>query len=663
MSETAPLSLGSQLGRLGRHSLIYGIGGLVSRIVAVLLLPLYTHYLTPADYGKIETLIALTTVLGIILRAGISSAFFRFYFDAEGDVARRTVLRTSFWFTMGAGTLGLLLLLVFAQPVSDFLFGTTNAANLVRAAGVALWASVNYEQLTSLFRVEERSVAFVCASLANVFITIGLTLVLVVSLDKGAIGVIVGNFSGTLIVYFALLGFRREQLGLQFDRGLLREMNRFGIPLVPTALFLWITNFSDRFFLVKLSDVSEAGLYSVGVRVASAMVLLLTAFRMAWPAFAYSIRDEDEAKRTYAYVLTYLTVVTAWVALALTLFAPWLVDLLATPRFAESYRVVGPLSFAAVAFAAYIVVAIGVGRIRRTQFNWVVTGAAAIVNVALNLALIPPYGMIGAAIATVAAYVTMAVGMAWWSQRIYPVPYQWRRVVTAAAAAVGLAVLGKGLDVGFGAAFALCAGLPAGARGAGLHEPRGAPPARAARHALEQCLLEQEDVQADDHRRDRGRHDRRRPPVDERAHQLRSRQNQSSGINANGIPNESATWLSTSAREASTPAAMMISAGAIVIARRRNSGIRRRMKPCITICPASVPTLDDESPDARSATPKRRFACPPSCASSWSATCTRSSPTSVRPCSWKTAAAMISMLMLTTPAIPIAIITSTSSNR
>jgi O-antigen/teichoic acid export membrane protein len=460
VSETAPTSLGGQLGRLGRHSLIYGIGGLVSRIVAVLLLPVYTHYLTPADYGKIETLIALTAVLGIILRAGISSAFFRFYFDAADDTARRTVLRTSFWFTMGAGTLGLALLLVFAAPLSDMLFGTTSAANLVRAAGVALWASVNYEQLTSLFRVEERSVAFVCASLANVFLTIGITLVLVVWLDKGAVGVIVGNFSGTLIVYFALLGFRREQLGLQFDRGLLREMNRFGIPLVPTALFLWVTNFSDRFFLVKLADVSEAGLYSVGVRVASAMVLLLTAFRMAWPAFAYSIRDEDEAKRTYAYVLTYLTLVTAWVALGLTLFAPWLVDLLAAPRFAESSRVVGPLSFAAVAFAAYIVVAIGVGRIRRTQFNWIVTGAAAVVNVALNLTLIPRYGMMGAAVATVAAYVTMAIGMAWWSHRIYPVPYQWRRVATAAFTAVGLAVLGKAVDVGLPGAVALCAVYP-----------------------------------------------------------------------------------------------------------------------------------------------------------------------------------------------------------
>jgi len=461
MSATGtPMTLGGQLGRLGRHSLIYGIGGLVSRVVAVLLLPVYTHYLTPADYGKIETLIALTTVLGIVLRAGISSAFFRFYFDATDPAARRTVLRTSFWFTMGGGTLGLALLLAFADPISDLLFGTTNAANLVRAAGVALWATVNYEQLTSLFRVEERSVAFVCASLANVFLTIAITLVLVVWLEKGAVGVIVGNFSGTLIVYLALLGFRREQLGLQFDRGLLREMNRFGIPLVPTALFLWVTNFSDRFFLVKLSDVSEAGLYSVGVRVASAMVLLLTAFRMAWPAFAYSIRDEDEARRTYAYVLTYMTLVTSWVALGLTLFAPWLVDLLAASRFAESSRVVGPLSFAAVAFGAYIVVAIGVGRIRRTQFNWVVTGAAAAVNVALNLTLIPRYGMMGAAVATVAAYVTMAIGMAWWSQRIYPVPYQWRRVVTAAFAAVGLAVLGKVLDIGLPGAVVLCAVYP-----------------------------------------------------------------------------------------------------------------------------------------------------------------------------------------------------------
>ena len=125
------------------------------------------------------------------------------------------------------------------------------------AAFVGLWAGMNYEQLTSLFRVEERSVAFVSASLANIFLTIGATLLLVVALDKGPIGVIVGNFIGTLAVYSVLVGYRREQLGLEFDRGLLREMNRFGVPLVPTALFLWVTNFSDRLFLVKLADTER----------------------------------------------------------------------------------------------------------------------------------------------------------------------------------------------------------------------------------------------------------------------------------------------------------------------------------------------------------------------------------------------------------------------
>jgi O-antigen/teichoic acid export membrane protein len=454
------MSLGSELRRLGKHSAIYGLGGLVSRILAVLLLPLYTRYLSPSDYGKVETLIALTTVIGIVLRMGIHAAFFRFYFDSAEPEHRRLVLRTSFWFTMAMGTAGLVAGLLLSAPIADALFGSSDDSELVMASFVGLWAGMNYEQLTSLFRVEERSVAFVSASLANILLTIGATLILVVALDQGPIGVIVGNFTGTLLVYAALVGYRREQLGLQFDRSLLREMNRFGVPLIPTALFLWVTNFSDRLFLVRLADTTEVGLYSVGVRIASAMVLLLTAFRLAWPAFAYSIEDEREAKRTYAYVLTYLVVLTTWVAAGLALLSPWIVSWIAAPAFDESSRVVGPLAFAAVAFGAYIVVAIGVGRARRTQFNWVVTGAAAAVNVALNLLLIPPYGMMGAAVATIAAYATMFAGMAWWAQRIYPVPYQWRRVGTAALVGAALVVAGKLLEANLPVAFLLALVYP-----------------------------------------------------------------------------------------------------------------------------------------------------------------------------------------------------------
>jgi O-antigen/teichoic acid export membrane protein len=452
------MTLGAQLRRLGRHSAVYGIGGIVSRVLAVLLLPLYTRYLTTEDLGAVGIVVAVSAIAVTILRLGISSAFFRFYFDSA-DLARRLlVVRTSFWFTMGMATVGLAAGVLLAPQLAALL--GLDDANLVRAGAVAVWAQMNYEQLTALFRAEERSTEFVLASLANVGLTIGATVLLVVGLEQGALGVIAGNFTGTLLVYLALLGVHREQLGLQFSRPLLREMNRFGMPLVPAALALVAINFSDRFFLVHIAGLAENGLYEIGVRIASAMVLLLTAFRTAWPAFAYSIHDDREAKQAYAFVLTYLVVVASWAALGLGLLAPWLVRLLATPEFYAGSRVVGVLAFALVAYAAYVVMAIGVGRARRTQFNWVITGLAAALNVVLNLVLIPPYGMMGAAVATAGAYALMFVLMTWYAQRVFPTPYQWRRVLTAAGTGVALLVTGKLVDGGLAVAIALALVYP-----------------------------------------------------------------------------------------------------------------------------------------------------------------------------------------------------------
>ena len=454
------MALGAQVKRLGKHTAVYGLGGLVSRILAVLLLPLYTTYLGPRGFGKIETVVAFTTVLVIVLRMGISSAFFRFYFDTKDEAHRTLVVRTSFWFTMGMATLGLVVGWALAPQISHLLFTTDSKANVVRAALVLLWAQMNYEQLTSLFRVEERSVSYVAATLANVIITVVATILLVAVWHKGAVGVIAGNFTGTLAVFFVLLAYRRFQLGLEFNRPLFRQMQRFGLPLVPSGIALWVIDLSDRFFIVHMKGLTENGLYSIGVRIASAIVLLLTAFRMAWPAFAYSIEDDREAQRTYSFVLTYVVYVCCWLALALGLLAPWIVKLITTKPFYPAQNVVAPLAFGVAAFGAYVVVQIGTGRARQTRSNWLVTGAAAAVNVTLNLVLIPPYGRMGAAIATVVAYTLLFIGMAWRAHRVFPVPYQWRRVATVGLAAVGLTVLGKVLDVPLGVALLLTAAFP-----------------------------------------------------------------------------------------------------------------------------------------------------------------------------------------------------------
>jgi len=462
--------LGYELKRLGKHSAVYGLGGLVSRILATLLLPLYTHYLPPNSYGRVEIVTATTAVAAIALQLGIASAFFRFYFDEKTEAGKLTVIRTSFWFTMSMSTLGLVVGVVFAGPIGHWL-GLGHDPTLVRAGAVGLWAQTNYQQLTALFRVEERSVQYAIASVCNVLITVAAMVVFVAVFHWGAVGLVVGNFTGTLVVYAALVAYRTEQLGLEFDRPLLRKMQVFGLPLVPSAIALWTINWVDREFVVWYKGLAEAGVYSAAVKIASVITFVMVAFRTAWPAFAYSIEDDRDARRTYAFVLTYLLTFASWCALALGALAPWWVRLLTSPHYTRAEKGVALLAFAGAVYAGYTVLAIGSGRARRTQLNWVVTGVGAAVNVGLNFWLIPRWGMVGASISTAAAYVVLFVGMTLYAQHVYPVPYQWRRIVTCVGAAVGLTVAARAAHLPLAPSFLLVLAYPVALAALGFYLP------------------------------------------------------------------------------------------------------------------------------------------------------------------------------------------------
>jgi O-antigen/teichoic acid export membrane protein len=450
----------ADLTRLLRHSAVYGLAGLASRVASVLLLPFLTRALGTGGYGRIETMVALVALLVPILRAGVATAFFRFYFEQPAGTTRDDVVRTSFWFcVLGAGA-GLGAGLIAAPWLAGALLGGAEHAALVRVAFVLLAVQLLYEQLTALYRVEERSAAFVVASLANLAVTVGATLLLVFALDRGATGALLGNAAGTTIVGAVLIWQRRRALAPRLDRRLVRAMNRFGLPLLPAGIAIWAIDFSDRLLLARLTDQDEVGLYAVGVKVASAMVLVQLAFRTAWPAFAYGLEESAESRRTLAAVLTMTVTGGLGLALALGLLAPWLVDLLAAPAFAESERVVAPLALAGVLLVAYTTLSIAASRAGETGRYWRVAAAGAAVNLGLNAVLIPAYGMEGAAAATVAAYVVLVAGMARLAQRLYPVPYAWRALAAAGALAVALYAGGRALEVSLAGALAISAAYP-----------------------------------------------------------------------------------------------------------------------------------------------------------------------------------------------------------
>jgi O-antigen/teichoic acid export membrane protein len=222
---------------------------------------------------------------------------------------------------------------------------------------------------------------------------------------------------------------------------------------------------------VHYKGLTETGVYSAAIKVASVITFVMVAFRTAWPAFAYSIADDREARRTYAYVLTYLLSIAFWIALALGALAPWLVALLTTPLYQRADTGVPLLAFAFALYAGYTVLAIGSGRARRTQFNWVVAGFGAGVNIALNFWLIPRYGMVGAALSTLIAYGCLFAGMTAYAQSVYPVPYQWRRLATAAAAAAGLTVAARAAHLSLVPSLAVVLGYPVTLLALGFFHP------------------------------------------------------------------------------------------------------------------------------------------------------------------------------------------------
>lgn len=429
------------LRRLATTGAAYTAASILSKLIAVALLPLYTRYLTPADYGAAEVLFAAVVAASIVIRFGVIEAVLRFYYKAGEEPGE--VVATSFAALFWLGTAAALVALPFAGPISEALLDEP-APDLARIAIGGLWVLTLHEYLLTLFRLEERARAFFTVTIANVLVAIALTVVLVVGQDEGARGLLLGSYVSGALFVLGLIVVHRRRLSLWVDRALLRRMLRFGLPTMPAELSLYALNFVDRIIIVRTVGLAEAGLYSLAIKFAQAVNVLVRGFQLAWPPLAYSIRDDEEARRAYAAVVTWFLAACAFVVAGMWLFSRWIARALAAPEFFQSYEAVGLISTAVTLYALYMVLLVILGRTGRTEFNFPATIAALVANVALNLILVPPLGIVGAGLALVASYVVVVALMYGFTQRLFPVPYEWGRllrVVLVAAVLVGLAEL------------------------------------------------------------------------------------------------------------------------------------------------------------------------------------------------------------------------------
>lgn len=429
------------LRRLATTGAAYTAASILSKLIAVALLPIYTHYLTPADYGAAEVMFAAIVAASIVVRLGTIEALLRFYYaDGEDPDA---VVKSSFAALFWTATIGALIALPFARPISEALLVHSDPS-LARIAIGGLWVLTLFEFLLTLFRLEERARPYFLVTIANVLMTIPVTLALVAGAGEGAEGLLIGSYGTGAVFVLGLLVIHRRRLSLTWNGRLISRLLRFGMPTMPAELSLYSLNLIDRIILVRSAGLAEAGLYSLGVKFAQGVNVLVRGFQLAWPPLAYSIRDDDEARRAYAVIVTWFTAGCTFFVTGLWLLSRWIVRALAAPDFYGSFKVIGLIATGVTLYALYMVLVVILGRTGRTGFNLPATLVATVVNVVLNLVLIPPLGIVGAGLALVASYVVVLALMYGFTQRLFPVPYEWGRllrVIGAAAILVGGAEL------------------------------------------------------------------------------------------------------------------------------------------------------------------------------------------------------------------------------
>ena len=456
------------LKRLVSSLAAYQVADVVSKFIAVLLLPVYTRYIAPAGYGVVELLANGVILISILVRFGMIESFLRFYYSDADQERRDALARRATGVLLLTTTIVSIVLAVFAAPLSKVVLGYRDPA-IFRIAVLGLWAFTNLEMAYALLRVDERLRAYATATLINVGLTIGASVALVVVLGQGAKGLLLGNYGASTVVLVGVWWTLRDRLRLRHHPGVETHgvLVRFGLPTVPAEASVYALSIVDRYYIFHhgVSGPKQAGLYSIAVKLAGAVAFIVRAFQYAWPPLAYSVRDDAEAARLYGLVTTYYLFVSGMVVAGLALLGRWVLRLLAAPSFFDAYKALPWVALGWALYGLWVVFLVIAGRAKVTTRNFPAALAGLVANVVLLLVLVPSHGIAGAGVALCGAYVVMIGVMHLLTRRAFAAAFEWRRLIQLALVLGGMAAAGELLlpthgIVGFIARAAVLAAMP-----------------------------------------------------------------------------------------------------------------------------------------------------------------------------------------------------------
>lgn len=416
--------ISSELGFLLKHSSIYGIGNILSKLVAFILLPLYTRYLTPQDYGVLELLDVTTGMIGIVVSIGIAEALSRFYYTYEKDKDRNTVVSTAYIITVTIGIISALIFIGISEYLAELILDSKKYTIYFELSFLALVIGLIIDLGQVYLRILQRSVMFISISMIHLVIGVSLNVYFIVFLQQGVLGILYANVLSKLIVGTPVAIWIVKKVGLRFKSSLAKEMLVYSAPLIPSHLAHSFVGYSDRYFIKHFASIQDAGIYGIANKIGTAIHMLFTSpFIMTFIPRRFEIANREDARDIFASVYQYYLIGITVIAMFVSVYAKEIVDIMTTKDYLLAAEIIPIICFTMVLLGLKYHFEFGILYSKKTKYYLYVNGITAVLHLALNMLLISRYGIYGAALAALLS-TAFNVGFIYIvSNRLYDINY------------------------------------------------------------------------------------------------------------------------------------------------------------------------------------------------------------------------------------------------
>ena len=424
-----------KLKALTKETAIYGVSTIVGRFLGFILVPFYTNVFNPTEYGLFGYIYAYMAFMNIVYIYGMDAAFMKYFSLAENHKEKQDTFSTPFIFVFITSTLLSILILALQNPINSALGIPLNYSQLIYYVSSILFLDAIAMVPFAHLRMRNKAVKFASIKVINIIINLALNIILVLYFDMGIEAIFISNLVASAFSIIVLIPDIYRELTIKIDRVNLIRMLKFALPYLPASFAATVVQVIDRPILEYLTNVKVLGIYQANYKLGIFMMLFVSMFQSAWHPFLLTNAKEKNAKELFARVLTIFLVASSLIWIVLSLF----IDDIARFQFLNGKSLIGekywdgliivPIILLGYIFhGMYVNFTAGIYIEEKTKYLPAITGVGALINIVVNFTMIPTLGILGAAIATLASYIVMALGIFIAAQKFYRIDYEYFKV-------------------------------------------------------------------------------------------------------------------------------------------------------------------------------------------------------------------------------------------